>query len=107
MVNFEPNEQQEELINQICKWFHDYESGHRIRNHPQWYSYSGAAGVGKSAVIQFIINRLNLSDDQYITCAYTGKAALNLQQKNLPSCTVHSLIYHTSCVFLTTMRQLN
>lgn len=45
MVNFEPNEQQEELINQICKWFHDYESGHRIRNHPQWYSYSGASGI--------------------------------------------------------------
>ena len=48
-----------------------------------------------TTVVKGAINRLNLSDDQYITCAYTGKAALNLQQKNLPSCTVHSLIYHT------------
>lgn len=48
MSSFELTDQQEDLVNQICKWFHDYESGHRIRNHPQWFSYSGAAGTGKA-----------------------------------------------------------
>lgn len=95
MPSFEPTDQQEELITQICKWFHDYESGHRIRNHPQWFSYSGSAGVGKTAVLEFVIEKLKLDDNQYIASAYTGKAALNLQQHGLPACTVHSLIYHT------------
>ena len=95
MINFTPTDEQIELCDQICKWFRDYESGHRIRNHPQWYSYSGGAGVGKTTVLELIIDKLKLSEDQFITIAFTGKAALNLQQKGLPSCTVHSLIYHT------------
>lgn len=95
MINFTPTDEQVELCDQICKWFRDYESGHRIRNHPQWYSYSGGAGVGKTTVLELIIDKLKLSEDQFITIAFTGKAALNLQQKGLPSCTVHSLIYHT------------
>ena len=48
MINFTPTDEQIELCDQICKWFRDYESGHRIRNHPQWYSYSGPAGSGKA-----------------------------------------------------------
>ena len=48
MKDFHPTDEQLELCDQVCKWFHDYESGHRIRSHPQWYSYSGAAGVGIS-----------------------------------------------------------
>lgn len=46
MVNFEPTDEQLELCDQICKWFRDYESGHRIRSHSQWYSYSGPSGSG-------------------------------------------------------------
>lgn len=95
MINFIPTDEQLELCDQICKWLQDYESGHRIRNHPQWFSYSGPSGSGKSSILDLVIDKLKLDDDQYITCAYTGKAALNLQQKGLPSCTVHSLIYHT------------
>ena len=95
MVNFEPTDEQLELCDQICKWFRDYESGHRIRSHAQWYSYSGPSGSGKSSVLELIIDKLKLDDDQYMCCALTGKAALNLQQKGLPACTVHSLIYHT------------
>lgn len=95
MINFIPTDEQEELCNQICKWFRDYESGHRIRSHPQWYSYSGAAGTGKTSVLELIVDKLKLEDDQYRCVAYTGKAALNLQQKGLPSSTIHSLIYHT------------
>ena len=88
-------DEQDHLIEELSKWFHDYESGHRIRSHSQWYSYSGPAGSGKTFVITELINKLNLSEDEYITCAYTGRAALNLQQKDIRSCTIHSLIYHT------------
>ena len=88
-------DEQEHLIDELSKWFHDYESGHRYRDHAQWYSYSGQAGSGKTAIISFLVDRLNLQEDEYITCAYTGKASLNLQQKDLRSCTIHSLIYHT------------
>lgn len=95
MINFTPTDEQLELCDQICNWLHDYESGHRIRNHPQWFSYSGPSGSGKSSILDLVIDKLKLDEDQYITCSYTGKAALNLQQKGLPSCTVHSLIYHT------------
>lgn len=95
MRDFQPTDEQLELCDQVCKWFHDYENGHHIRNHPQWFSYSGAAGVGKTTVLELILEALKLEEDQYTTCAYTGKAALNLQQKGLPACTVHSLIYHT------------
>lgn len=48
MINFTPTDEQLELCDQLCKWFKDYESGHRIRNHPQWFSYSGGAGTGKA-----------------------------------------------------------
>lgn len=95
MINFTPTDEQLELCDQICNWLHDYESGHRIRNHPQWFSYSGPSGSGKSSILDLVIDKLKLDEDQYITCSFTGKAALNLQQKGLPSCTVHSLIYHT------------
>ena len=95
MSNIILTDEQDHLIEELTKWFHDYESGHRIRNHSQWYSYSGQAGTGKSTIITMLIDKLNLQPDEYITCAYTGRAALNLQQKDLRSCTIHSLIYHT------------
>ena len=76
MINFTPTDEQIELCDQICKWFRDYESGHRIRNHPQWYSYSGPAGSGKSSVLDLIIDKLKLAEDQYITAVYTGKGAI-------------------------------
>ena len=95
MSNIILTDEQDHLIEELTKWFHDYENGRRIRNHSQWYSYSGPAGSGKTFVIIELINKLNLSEDEYITCAYTGRAALNLQQKDIRSCTIHSLIYHT------------
>ena len=95
MIDFQPTDEQLELCDQVCKWFREYEMGSRIRNHPQWYSYTGAAGSGKTSVMNLIIDKLGLTDSEYTTCAYTGRAALNLQQKGLPSSTIQALIYHT------------
>ena len=95
MTDFTMTSEQEELIENLANWFHQYESGKRISNHPQWYSYSGPAGSGKSTVITALIDKLHLDMSEYMCAVYTGKGALNLQQKGLPSCTIHSLIYHT------------
>ena len=100
-------DEQEHLIDELSKWFHDYESGHRYRDHAQWYSYSGQAGSGKTAIISFLVDRLNLQEDEYITCAYTGKASLNLQQKDLRSCTILLFIIQFLKKKLLLMKKLN
>lgn len=89
------NDGQAQLIDKMITWFNDWESGHRIANHPQWFAYSGAAGTGKTFSVKEFINRLGLAPDEYICCAYVGKAVLNLQKHDLPACTIHSLIYNT------------
>ena len=59
----------------------------------QYYVLSGAAGVGKSSIIQYILRKIGLSDWEVLCCAFTGKAALNLQRKGNRSNTLHSAIY--------------
>lgn len=89
------NQGQEELVSNLTEWFDDWENGRRIRNHPQWFAYSGAAGTGKTYTVKRFIDSIGLSPEEYICCAYVGKAVLNLQKQDLPACTIHSLIYHT------------
>lgn len=89
------NDGQSQLIKNLTSWFHDWENGHRIGEHPQWYAYSGAAGTGKTFTVKAFIDSIGLEAEEYICCAYVGKAVLNLQKHELPACTIHSLIYHT------------
>lgn len=77
-----------ELLDKVKKWFHQ-----RKKMKP-WFSYSGAAGTGKTFIISAIVEELNLKRDEYICAAYTGKAATNLLRNGLPAKTIHSLIYH-------------
>ena len=61
------------------------------------YTYiAGAAGTGKSFLVQHIIAALGLDPEKEVCYAtYTGKAALNLQRKNCPNAhTLHKLLYH-------------
>ena len=39
---------QTQLLEKAVKWFRNWEEGHRIGEHPQWFIYSGAAGTGKA-----------------------------------------------------------
>jgi exodeoxyribonuclease-5 len=68
----------------------------RYNNKEQYTYIAGAAGTGKSSLVQFIIAALHLIPDTDVCyVAYTGKAALNLQRKNCPNaCTLHSLLYN-------------
>lgn len=83
----ELTEEQKELKRQVIHWYNNFPSGK-----PYFY-YSGAAGTGKTTVLKSIIEDLDLDDDEYIACAYVGKAVLVLLKNGLPASTIHSLIY--------------
>lgn len=57
---------------------------------------SGYAGVGKSTLVKFIIDALNLSPEVVRYVAYTGKASEVLRKKGNPNAmTAHKLLYYS------------
>lgn len=68
----------------------------RYKNREPYTYIAGFAGTGKSTLVQYIIEELNISENDIAYCAYTGKASLVLQQKGCPGATTaHKLLYHT------------
>ncbi len=98
-MNFEPTESQSILLDKVKKWYYSWQKGYHIGIHPQWFSYSGAAGVGKGVAAKMIVDMLNLDDHSYIACAYVGKAVLQLRKNGMNAKTIHSLIYDIRPVF--------
>jgi len=82
-------DEQHELVKRLCAWY-------RSPSSPQWFSYTGAAGTGKTTVIKSFIEELDLKD--YIAVAYVGKAVTVLSRHGLPASTIHSLIYQVEWV---------
>lgn len=69
----------------------------RYRNHEKYTVIAGFAGTGKSTLVKFIINALQLPPEKVAYITYTGKAALVLRQKGCPNAmTAHKLLYHSS-----------
>ena len=95
----EPTESQAKLLEKVRVWFYNWQSGKRIGDHPQWFSYSGAAGVGKGAAARMIVDMLGLGRYDYVACAYVGKAVLQLSKNGMNAKTIHSLIYDARPVF--------
>ena len=57
---------------------------------------SGYAGSGKSTLVRFIIEALDVNEDDVCYCAFTGKAAEVLRKKgNKNACTLHRLLYES------------
>ena len=57
---------------------------------------SGYAGSGKSTLVRFIIDALNVDENRVCYCAFTGKAAEVLRKKgNKNVCTLHKLLYES------------
>lgn len=83
----ELTDEQKQLKREIIEWYHKFPYGK-----PYFY-YSGAAGTGKTTVMKSIIDDLGLKQDEYMACAYVGKAVLVLLRNNLPASTIHSFIY--------------
>lgn len=66
----------------------------RYKNKEKYTVISGYAGTGKSTLIRFIIDALNVDEDKVCYCAYTGKATEVLRKKgNKNVCTLHRLLY--------------
>lgn len=86
----EPNNDQKVLLNKLDDFDHNRDKS--------IFVYSGPPGSGKTWVIRLFFESHNISDDEYITCAYTGKAANVLALNGLPARTIHSLIYNLQFV---------
>lgn len=83
----ELTDEQITLKKEILHWYKHYGQG------KPYYYYSGAAGTGKTTVIQSVIEELGLDDEEVMACAYVGKAVLVLMRHGLRASTIHSLIY--------------
>jgi len=68
----------------------------RYRDHEKYTVISGYAGTGKSTLVRFIIEALNLDEDDVVYATYTGKAAQVLAKKgNKNVTTLHKLLYES------------
>ena len=68
----------------------------RFRNGDRYTVISGYAGSGKSTLVRFIIEALDIDEDNVIYTSYTGKATQVLQKKgNKNTSTLHKLLYES------------
>lgn len=66
----------------------------RHRNNEKYTVISGYAGTGKSTLVRFIIEALDVEESRVCYAAFTGKAAEVLRKKgNKNVCTLHKLLY--------------
>ena len=69
----------------------------RYRNKEMYTTIAGYAGVGKSTLVRFIIEALNLDPEKEVAyISYTGKATQVLHSKGCPNVmTAHRLLYYS------------
>lgn len=68
----------------------------RYRAHEKYTVIAGYAGTGKSTLVRFIIEALNVPEDRICYATFTGKAAEVLRKKgNKNACTLHKLLYES------------
>lgn len=68
----------------------------RCKNKEAYTCIAGYAGTGKSTLVKFIIDALEIPFRKIAYIAYTGKAASVLARKGNPGATTaHRLLYHT------------
>ena len=78
--------QQQDLVNKIHDWF--YNSSEQV------FQFSGAAGTGKSTVIQAAIKAIGLQANEVAPMSYIGAAAIIMRTKGLWNArTIHSWLY--------------
>ena len=84
-IDAKPNIGQSSLLERLHEAF--------FIKHLPIFVYSGSPGTGKTWIIRLFFEMHNISPDEFITCAYSGKAANVLAMNGLPARTIHSLIY--------------
>lgn len=85
VVGIELNTEQVYTVMDMESWYHT--------STKQCYEISGAAGTGKTTLVMYLIDRLDLKLDEVLFVAYMGKAATQLARNHLPAKTIHSAIY--------------
>ena len=66
----------------------------RYKSREKYTVISGYAGTGKSTLVRFIIDALDVDEDKVAYATYTGKAAEVLRKKGNPNAmTLHRLLY--------------
>ena len=66
----------------------------RFKNHEKFTVISGYAGTGKSTLVKYIVESLNVDEEQIVYACYTGKACNVLVKKGLKNVsTLHKLLY--------------
>lgn len=85
---------QKEAITRIRNWF----STLPVRSiKKKYFVLAGAAGTGKTSLVQYIVANLKLAPSEVLSISPTGKAALNMQRKGMSKAkTIHSAIYKCS-----------
>lgn len=63
------------------------------KKHKQILRIGGCAGVGKTYLIRFILQQLNLMDNECYVIAYTGQAVNILRQGGIMAKTIHSTFF--------------
>ena len=78
--------QQEGLSEALC----------RYKNNEKYVVISGYAGTGKSTLVKFIIDALDVDPNKVVFCSFTGKATEVLRKKgNKNTMTLHKLLYES------------
>lgn len=68
----------------------------RFKDQEPYTCIAGYAGVGKSTLVSYIIDALQISSQDVCYAAFTGKASLVLREKGCNnSMTIHRLLYHS------------
>ena len=66
----------------------------RYKNHEKYTTISGYAGTGKTTLVKFVIDALNIDENKVAYATFTGKAAEVLRKKgNANAMTLHRLLY--------------
>ena len=66
----------------------------KYKNHEKYVTICGYAGVGKSTLVKFAIEALDVNQDRVAYACFCGKAAEVLRQKGNPNAmTLHKLLY--------------
>lgn len=82
-----------ELNNDQIYALYDLEHWWHAASSDQVFEISGGPGTGKSFLVKYCIERLNLTNENVLYLAFMGKAASRLQREGLPAKTIHSAIY--------------
>ncbi len=84
-MGIELNSQQLQASYMAQRWWNQREE--------QVFEISGAAGTGKTTVIRYVMDALNIDLDEVLFLAFMGKAATVMAKNGLPAQTIHSAIY--------------